>query len=41
MQKIFRTIIVILACLLMSAQTALFAQSAAAKRQNANVCCEL
>jgi N-acetylmuramoyl-L-alanine amidase len=35
MQKIFRTIIVILACLLMSAQTALFAQPAAAKRQNA------
>ena len=35
MQKTVRTITVILACLLMSAQTALFAQTAAAKRQNA------
>lgn len=35
MQKAVRTITILLACLLMSAQTSLFAQSAAAQRQNA------
>ena len=35
MQKTIRNIIVILACLLLSAQTALFAQPTTAKRQNA------